>query len=936
MSKAKTIVVTIFVILAIFATYMIFLKDPDTDGDGVTDEEERKLGTDPSNPNDAKKGTLIYDSTGNNYARGTRGGSDNETNMAFIVTQTSNGVYETTDVLMDESIVDKTYMALSGIFKIDGSSGAKIVTKYIESEEKEIDLKVGSISTNYKNVQVETNAIAVVIAEHTFGFCTDPTDPLVFVSLDKKPAFFTDVILSGVTLPKDFINATDILNIDILSDLREFIEAFNLNYNLTSRFILADEIDYQNEIYLEADVLDIITPDDLTKLIDAVGGGNFPESSYSFISNTLEYVDMELLIINELDNTLNDFTLWFVVGLTDLTREELQGIVTLKISVVDKNLVANKLGIDIGNPTDETFKINYAVCGDRDPYIPAQMEYNKITNLWDSLDNNSENTTGIKSVEVDSFAIVLDLETLINSLGNAFGTDMSFLSSFTTVRNPAVALLIDQNFTQGLSFKTSILNYLGIALFPDFQVEGNAFYLLNIKGVLYDTSIFIGWDLAKIPLIVSDFVTDGTSNAIKTSLGDIYENTTDSIGSELITHIEIEGFAMGTTMVTAASYLQYFDVTGITAVIARSPIDVGLYDISDEGENGNTYHTAMVQFTVGKGQSYFADHVNVSGFYFNLNKANELMADAFDLADGFGMFTLFTDLMDGILGLFGHRYLDGFILAYDIISEPLNEMRVDSVLVDDEIYDENGVTVNIEGEITNVGEFEILPRVKTVITSPSGQMYFDSGYIHYDGFWKFLPAAFLLPGWEGSFKLDKFIADPDIGTYEVDIYLVQFGEDFGFGKNLGYAHTNFTVWQGIEVTVTLTHFTMLDYIDSFWPSDKLAEPYFSITIWRYTGTSNVIATDFQDGDISLYYTVKVFDYINEVDIQIAGYDEDVLDDDVLDLSAIGTAVDIVYQIDTNTWTGDTTTNVASGEDDGSYDTDEDDARITFDVYDSEG
>ena len=224
-----------------------------------------------------------------------------------------------------------------------------------------------------------------------------------------------------------------------------------------------------------------------------------------------------------------------------------------------------------------------------------------------------------------------------------------------------------------------------------------------------------------------------------------------------------------------------------------------------------------------------------------------------------------------------------------------------------------------------------------MITSPSGIKYFDSGQIYYNGFWDWLPAIFLAPGWEGSFRLNKFIAESEIGLYEVDIYLVQFGEQFGFGKTLGYAHTNFTIWQGIEVTVSLTHFTMLDYIDSgLFSDDMLADPYFEIWIWGYGTTSGVLAIDLQDGDISFSFSTKVFDYINEVEIAIIGWDDDWIDDDLLDLSAIGSHVDLTYYIDSNTWSGDTTSNVSSGEDDGSYDIDEDDARVTFMIYDSEG
>jgi len=139
MGKKKVIGVTIILVLAIFATYWFVIKGPDTDGDGVTDEEERMLGTDPYDPDDAKKGILIYDSSGKNYESGTRGETEPETYKAYIVTPKQSG-YETTEVFMDESIVTQPYLALSGIFKIDESGGTRTVSKFIETEEAEVDL----------------------------------------------------------------------------------------------------------------------------------------------------------------------------------------------------------------------------------------------------------------------------------------------------------------------------------------------------------------------------------------------------------------------------------------------------------------------------------------------------------------------------------------------------------------------------------------------------------------------------------------------------------------------------------------------------------------------------------------------------------------------------------------------------------------------------
>jgi hypothetical protein len=75
--------------------------DLDDDNDGVPDDVEAELGTDPLKSGDAAHGTLIFDPTGSNY--GTRSSTRSGEDEAYLLVETSSGDIESSTVYLSDN-----------------------------------------------------------------------------------------------------------------------------------------------------------------------------------------------------------------------------------------------------------------------------------------------------------------------------------------------------------------------------------------------------------------------------------------------------------------------------------------------------------------------------------------------------------------------------------------------------------------------------------------------------------------------------------------------------------------------------------------------------------------------------------------------------------------------------------------------------------------
>jgi len=137
----------------------------------------------------------------------------------------------------------------------------------------------------------------------------------------------------------------------------------------------------------------------------------------------------------------------------------------------------------------------------------------------------------------------------------------------------------------------------------------------------------------------------------------------------------------------------------------------------------------------------------------------------------------------------------------------------------------------------------------------------------------------------------------------------------------------------VVVAFQYTKFRVEDPIDVGTEGDL----YFTISMDNTVQlTSRVIYFDTNAADIPADFTVifNVPDDQRTVHLRTTWMDKDLLFDDEMDVSGIGNALDVDYDLVTHAWTGDVSGGVSSGNDDGSTTVDEDDITVWFEIFDA--
>ena len=137
----------------------------------------------------------------------------------------------------------------------------------------------------------------------------------------------------------------------------------------------------------------------------------------------------------------------------------------------------------------------------------------------------------------------------------------------------------------------------------------------------------------------------------------------------------------------------------------------------------------------------------------------------------------------------------------------------------------------------------------------------------------------------------------------------------------------------LVVAFQYTRFRVEDPIDVGTEGDV----YFTISMNDAVQlTSRVILFDTNAADVPADFTsvFNVPDDADSVHFRTTWMDKDLFFDDELDASGQGNAVDVDYSLVTHTWTGDTSGEVVSGDDDGSTGVDEDDVTLWFTIFDA--
>jgi hypothetical protein len=664
-------------------------------------------------------GVLMYDNTGSNYKNRIN------SNEAILVTNITTGANIETKRINFSSNAPKT---IAGMFDITSlSNGTYRLNQYTPNATVEVPVNTFiQNKTSYlgKNVKITgVNAVGLVYANHTFGFNTDPLNPFVFVSMDKTPLFFTNVSLIGTVMPENILNLTSLIDINFGTDLSNLTkintEATQRLWNLSgigNHFVMIDSIEYDATKFVEADALDILTTDDFIKLGQNILG-NASSNGSQFLFSMIKNIDENLVMLAERDNIVKNATFWFVLTTKAITRDKLNGIVTLNISEADFTGILNKIGVSFNVPSDFPIKFKIGVCKDVNPI--NQEPYTKVNvyDLWAITSQNNTHTVE-KSVELNAFAYVMDangtlklIQEKLNYTSPEAANSISQLRKLCEIRNPAFALIIDENFskvfeTKGIDF----WNYSALAMIPNFPLNQSVMHYINLKGVVYDSWGFLAINttlgLRSIPLIIADNVTEATGQKICT-LQDIKDRPEQTLRKDSITtNIQTEGFMTGTTAKDVGEWManvlrtvgklsnqKQIETIGnvVDNVTKYMPVDVCFYELSNftyNASSGNlsTYKVPVVYlYPISKGPIYIGKPVTIKGIYVNATRARDVLLNTtYDLMNTLGLETalgnvsqdvnqsvLLFDMLERLIGNISRIYqLDGFILAYEINEKP--------------------------------------------------------------------------------------------------------------------------------------------------------------------------------------------------------------------------------------------------------------------------
>ena len=638
-------------------------EDADDDNDGILDVDELYYGSNTTNPNDVitTDGVLIYDPTGLNY-------DTYEEDTAYLsITETSSPTV-ITDVKKIK-VTEPISSVLNGTFTVITSTDG---TNYIYNMSSSVnpvdsaDLSTAIDNFNFQNVEIDFNSVGVIYENHTFGIGFGSDKDYMYMSFDKKTTFFTDVHVTGTILPSDFFNVTGFLNIDLFNDLGSFIDDFDISLNGSQpSFLMIDTIEYKTGQLVEGDVYNVITPEEVAELGLNLLDENVSSEDSQYLINVTKNIDIQLVTIGEKDNIVGNSTLWLILTTRDISEYELTGIVGLNVSDSNLSSIQQKLNLGFEPNVNLNLNIKVGICVD----LVYNSSYNQmdVRDLWDKLEAYHQDTV-VDSVAMDCFAIVVDLNSTLQYLEDTGGMDegtMQMLNSISTFKNPVFALLIDKNFSDKFETEEWFLNYTALAFIPDFPQSGEFIYYLQVKGVLYDTWKFLNRSstvISSIPLIVTDSCTNYTSGILKVLLQDLYANPETYIDEALVTHIETEGYAFGTTLK---------NVNEETML----PLDVGVYDLSNLTYDGTivSYHVPMVYIKFGTAPQYMGETVSVKGLYINSTKAKEILISTVENLTGIGILENLSKNWCGLekpyfADLIGDEInrLDGFILAYSI------------------------------------------------------------------------------------------------------------------------------------------------------------------------------------------------------------------------------------------------------------------------------
>ncbi|TET90496.1 MAG: hypothetical protein E3J35_06410 [Methanomassiliicoccales archaeon] len=524
---------------------------------------------------------------------------------------------------------------MGGEFEISEKNGEYELEEVVSSDTEavsidDMDEVIGSL---FKNIEVSFTSLSLVYGNYTFGIGTTGTDDYVWIAPEESyPTFFNTVTVKGAVfdsltlgvLAENYASSVfGDVNLNKISDLSQ---DFGFTFNgVNTKFVMVSELTYENPLSIAGDVIDTITPSDLERLADI-----FSTDGTEWLKEVVNEVGEGLAILTEEDNRIDSNKLWFLLYSLD-DYSSFPGMCRLEVYVSDLSNLTNKVNSLVSSSfnlnLDFTFDVNVGVIGE---VIPDTYTARSVTGLWQSVEG-PHTTTLVESVEVEGYGMVVDMATLIQSLGEAFElpeSTVDALKTITTFKNPAFVLLLDERLPEMLSGSgTPAWKYGSVAIIPDYETTASGFRYLNLKGVLYDPALYFNIDtsLSHIPLIVVDSYSEVTEGLQTVTVKDLKEGNV-VLNQYGWAYVNVDAITIGTTLKTIADE---FSTHPVAKAIEAFPLDLCVYDGFKVDRLSEIYQVPILYIAAGQGPTYYEFNItNIRGMYIDYEAS-------FNSIDGF-------------------------------------------------------------------------------------------------------------------------------------------------------------------------------------------------------------------------------------------------------------------------------------------------------------
>ncbi len=520
-----------------------------------------------------------------------------------------------------------------GLFKLQKEGQAYVLLEQTTTADTETSFSAMRGLAEDGNVIVSVDSLSIVYDGYTYGVGSDGTDDYVWVAPGLSiPTLFNPVRLTGTIMTDDDMAAISaslpssrFAGIDLSKSL-DLVSKFGLEFaGDTVKFLMVDGAEYVDTVSVRGDVLDVIVPSDLDRLSDA-----FDVGGVSWIEEFVGKLGEGVAVLTEDDVSLSEQNIWFALSpMEDVPA--MKGVCTMQIAPSDLSVLASKItGLAIDSFSMSATLGSFTLrAGVEVGLTSAAAAECGIDDLWSKAESNG--LAMVDSVSSSPYCVVVDAQTMIESVGGALDLDpdtLGRLSTLTTFRNPALLLMVDEHFTEFLSDDgTSAWRYAAIGIVPDYQHADSALRHLHVDGVLYDVGDIFGIDIG-LPLVISDSVSEVSTTVSPTTVKGLQQ------GIELRTEngIELADVGLDALVVGVSLKEVLSDTIGelisfAAPVIEGFPLDLCLYEgLYMEGPL-DIYHVPIVYIAAGQGTTLLLPEMrHIQGIYID----TESVFDAVD------------------------------------------------------------------------------------------------------------------------------------------------------------------------------------------------------------------------------------------------------------------------------------------------------------------